>query len=80
MEVPFWLDKWYVIVWIAGVLIGIKFGFINPGAYFLIAVGSVFIIKAILVQFSILLPVLPLFFIAAGFYYLTSSVSRNTKQ
>ena len=45
MEIPYWLTSWPVLIIALGFIAGIKHQFRKPGAYIMVLIGSVFLLK-----------------------------------
>ena len=65
---PDWLISWPVIVIATGLISGIKHKFARPGAYYLISIGTAFLIERIYPSLNTYQLLFPLVLLSAGLY------------
>lgn len=65
IDVPNWILSWPMLLIVIGLLSGAKHQFQKPGAFFLIALGAIFLLKKF---FFISISLFPLLLIGAGLW------------
>ena len=76
--IPGWLFTWPMILILIGFVSGVKSGFRNPGAFVLIAIGSVFLIDRNVPGIDLHNYILPIILVIAGLVFIFKP-KRNCK-